>query len=477
MFFSCLVCKLLAMKAVHTEIPYFNPADILEALACQPGLVFLDSANHDQPFEDTNRYSYLGFAPKKTFHLKDGVLNGQAISGSPLAALRDELNRFDQQPDPDLPPFQGGLMGCFSYDLCHYFEAIPRCEPDELCFPDMVVGIYDVVIAFDHQQQRCWVVSTGYPCLDLHARAQEAERRLQQVVATIEQLQVAVAAGPREVFSPQALMADVTRESYEKTVSRCIDYILDGDIFEVNLSQRFRGKLEQPSDSISLYLQLREANPAPFAGYLSFDDFCIASASPERFLWVKQGEVCSRPIKGTIARSLDPEQDRVNQQTLRQSEKDRSENVMVVDLMRNDLSRVCEPDSVIVEKLCGLETYASVHHLVSVVKGKLSAGQDCLGLLEASFPGGSITGAPKIRSMEIISELESCPRGPYCGSLGYIGFSGDMDTSIVIRSFALMGCDITLQAGGAVVLGSDPATEYEETLLKAARCRQVLEEG
>jgi para-aminobenzoate synthetase component 1 len=336
----------------------------------------------------------------------------------------------------------------------------------------MLVGIYDVVVSFDHRLKKSWIVSTGYPHYDQKTRMKNAEYRLQQVYAEI------VAAQSQTTLAPvvgKKMRSNFSKQAYEQAVSHARQYILAGDIFEVNLSQQFHAKLDSPEEAMGLYLQLRQTNPAPFSAYLKFDEFVLASASPERFLKVKNRQVESRPIKGTIAVSKDWAENEKNKNALLNSEKDRAENTMIVDLMRNDFSRVCEPNSVVVEKLCGLETYEAVHHLVSVIRGTLQDNKDAIDLLAVSFPGGSITGAPKIRAMQIISELERRPRGPHYGSVGYISFSGDMDTSILIRSFAIEGTDVTLQAGGAITLDSDPSLEYEESLLKAASCQKALE--
>jgi para-aminobenzoate synthetase component 1 len=250
------------------------------------------------------------------------------------------------------------------------------------------------------------------------------------------------------------------------------DYILAGDIFEANISQRFSADLlDRPFD---LYRRLREINPATFSAYLAFDDTILASASPERFLKLTHGQVETRPIKGTRPRGKTAQEDQAFANELMKSEKDHAENVMIVDLLRNDLSRVCEDHSVQVPQLCGLESYPAVHHLVSVVTGKLTSKLTAVDLLRATFPGGSITGAPKIRAMEIIAEIEPTRRGPYCGSIGYIGFNGDMDTSIAIRTYAIKNNKVTFQAGGAVVVDSDPVDEYEETLTKARALKKAL---
>jgi para-aminobenzoate synthetase component 1 len=268
------------------------------------------------------------------------------------------------------------------------------------------------------------------------------------------------------------LTSNFAADGYRRAVRRAIDYIYDGDVFQVNLSQRLMHPAR--AASVDLYCRLRERNPAPFAGYLDGGDWQVASASPERFIRVEDGRVETRPIKGTRGRSLRPEADLFAGDDLRASEKDRAENVMIVDLLRNDLSRTCRPDSVRVSQLCGLETYEYVQHLVSVVEGRLRDGATAIDLLRTSFPGGSITGAPKIRAMEIIAELEPTVRGAYCGSLGYIGLDGRMDSSILIRTITAARGWWQLPVGGGIVAQSNPADEYEETWHKAAGMLRAL---
>jgi para-aminobenzoate synthetase component 1 len=261
---------------------------------------------------------------------------------------------------------------------------------------------------------------------------------------------------------------DIPREAYELAVRRVVDYILAGDIFQANLSQRLRAELPDGLAPLDLFARLCAGNPAPFAAYLKLDDLVIASSSPERFLRLSGDEVETRPIKGTRRRGRGPAEDEALAAELLASDKDRAENVMIVDLLRNDLSRVCRDGSIAVPELCSLERYATVMHLVSSVTGRLRPGLGPVDLLAACFPGGSITGAPKIRAMEIIAELEPTRRGAYCGAIGYIGFDGAMDTSIVIRTFTIRDRRVTFQVGGGVVAGSTPEGEYQETLAKAA---------
>jgi para-aminobenzoate synthetase component 1 len=270
----------------------------------------------------------------------------------------------------------------------------------------------------------------------------------------------------------QGLLSNFSRDDYLRAVERAIEYIYAGDVFQVNLSQRLLYPADR--DPLELYLRLRERNPAPMAGYFTHDDWAVASASPERFVCVSNGVVETRPIKGTRSRRAGPEADLFTRDELRESEKDQAENVMIVDLLRNDLSRVCAPGSVRVPELCRVETYETVQHLVSEIRGQLDPGRSAWDLLRAVFPGGSVTGAPKVRSMEIIAELEPTARGPYCGNLFYVGFNGQLDSSILIRTFTIRNGWIQCPVGGGIVAQSDPAAEYEETLVKAEGMLRAL---
>jgi para-aminobenzoate synthetase component 1 len=348
----------------------------------------------------------------------------------------------------------------------------------------MAIGFYDVVAAFDHVRRRGWIVSQGLPEVEPEKRRRRAEARLREAVGRlsgpIAQGNAAedragrpsVSAGElvrQYPVSDMANVADLTSDfshaDYLRAVRRAIEYIAAGDVFQVNLAQR----LLCPAwdDSVSLYRRLRRCNPAPFAGYFDLGEFQIVSASPERFLKVTAGAVETRPIKGTRPRSADPARDRRAADELCRSEKDRAENVMIVDLLRNDLGRVCRPRSVRVDQLCRLESYEHVHHLVSSVRGRLREECGPIDLVRAAFPGGSITGAPKVRAMEIIAEMEPVARGAYCGSLGYLGFDGSMDLSILIRTITAGRGWWQAPVGGGIVAESVPEREYEETWHKA----------
>ena len=462
-----------APAALHVrEIPYRDPLAAFAPFAGRPHAVLLDSA---LVVEGLGRHAFIAVDPFRTIASRDRTVrvDGVARPDSPFDVLRQEIARYPVVGNPDLPPFQTGLAGYFGYDLGRHLERIPLAATDDMGFPDLAAGLYDVVAAFDLVDRRAWVFSSGHPETDPDARHARAVRRADDMadrLAAAPDLSGASDAGP----AGATVESNFTRPDYEAAVQQVIDYIFAGDIFQANLSQRFRATLADGDTPFALYRRLRAGNAAPFAAYLNWDDVVIASSSPERFLRLRDGAVETRPIKGTRPRGADPAQDDALMQALLASEKDRAENVMIVDLLRNDLSRTCRDDSVEVPELCVAETYATVFHLVSTVTGRLRDDAGAVDLLAACFPGGSITGAPKIRAMEIIAELEPSRRGPYCGSIGYIGFDGTMDTNIAIRTYAIKGDTVVFQAGGGIVADSDPADEYDETLAKARALMAAL---
>lgn len=447
------------------ECDYVEPEAAFAAFAEDGNAAFLDSAGRGDP--RLGRFSYIAPEPFLVLSSKDGAIacGAERSRGNPFTVLRRRLGECPLQAVSGLPPFQGGVVGYFGYELAQHLERLPLASTDDLRFPDLLLGFHDVIVAFDHQTRRSWICSSGLPETTARGRQARAAERLRHIAGRLK-----AAPAPADRPSPRSpigIASNFTRAAYEAAVRRVIDYIFAGDIFQANLSQRFSATLPQNWRPYDLYLRLRTMNPSDFAAFLRFGDVTVASASPERFLRLADGCVETRPIKGTRPRGVSPEEDRALAAALRTSEKDRAENVMIVDLLRNDLSRVCRDGSVAVPALCELQTLATVFHLVSTVTGELRPGATAIDLLEACFPGGSITGAPKIRAMEIIAELEPTRRGPYCGSIGYIGFDGSMDTSIVIRTYAMRGRHIVFQAGGGIVADSDPAEEYEETLVKA----------
>ncbi|GAB4065697.1 aminodeoxychorismate synthase component I [Ancylobacter sonchi] len=431
------------------------------------GLAFLDSAMaHPQ----LGRWSFVAADPFGRFRVKGGIAswNGVPEDGAPLEALRRRMALYAQGPLPCDAPFQGGAIGTFAYEAGRLFDRFPTPRPEPGEGPEIDLGFYDVVLAFDLVGRRTYLISTGWPETEPQARLARARERMAQMSAVLK-----APLPPLDTALPAVdWTSNFDAPSYEAAVAQVIAYIRAGDIFQANFTQQFRARLGNV-DPLTIYERLRNANPATFAALILSEGRAIASSSPERFLTLRAGgdglEVETRPIKGTQPRSVEPTLDAFRGRELVASEKDRAENVMIVDLLRNDLSRVCRPGTVKVPRLCGLETYANVHHLVSVVTGTLEPGCDGLDLIAASFPGGSITGAPKIRAMEIIRELEGMPRGVYCGAIGYLGFDGSADLNIAIRTVTLEKGEARFGVGGGITLLSDPAAEYRESLTKAER--------
>jgi len=356
---------------------------------------------------------------------------------------------------------------------------LPSTSLDDLQLPECYLALYDVVLTFDHRDNRGYLASTGFPEEEEERRQRRASTRLHDfkerlrcLPSSAPDMSMAAEEAIHSPSNPVVLRSNFTKPDYLNAVETAREYIAAGDIFQVNLSQRFEGDLSMPA--YDLYQRLRRINPAPFAAYLSFDEMAVVSASPERFLKVTADKVETRPMKGTRPRGRSPAEDERLARDLLESVKDKAENVMIVDLERNDLGRVCRFGSVKVRELWTLEKYATVFQLTSTVEGRLQAGKDRIHLLESCFPGGSITGAPKVRSMEIIDELEPTRRSVYTGSLGYLSFSGEMDLNIVIRTILARAGKAYLQVGGAITYDSGPESEYQETMDKARALFQAL---
>ncbi len=477
------------MPLVERLTEVASPQACATRIRSLPFPLWLDSAATGNPHA---RYSYVTADPSiviRGFGARTEISRPHSgndewvpVDGNALAAGRELMRPFRNNLVPGLPPFQGGLAGYLGYEFAAALDRVPTPHRRDRSLPDVVLALYDWVIAWDHDAAEAWIISTGVPDV-AQERRRRAETRLIQIKELLEGAtsvhdmapsrslpyrgDPTVAGGLVSTFSPDA---------YRAAVTRVRDYILAGDIFQANLSQRFAAPL--PCPPFDLYTRLRNRNPAPFAAYFEVDGTAVLSVSPERFLRLEEdGSVETRPIKGTRPRGGDPADDARLAQELLSSDKDRAENVMIVDLLRNDMSRVCRAGSIHASSLCSLESHPTVHHLVSVVQGRLNPGEDALGLLAAAFPGGSITGAPKVRAMEIIAELEPTARSIYSGAIGYIGFSGAMDTSIAIRTAIAEDGELYFNAGGGIVADSDPDAEYRETLDKAQAFIQVLSEG
>jgi len=440
------------MPSTCFPLPY--PADVLalfRPLAARPWALWLDSAGRD-------RYDIIVAAPQVTLVTRGGetrVCRGDVCHSSgddPLLLLRRELARQPLSGGP--PPFGGGAVGYFGYDLARRFDDLPESAADDAALPEMAVGIYAWAVVVDHQERRCWLAGDA-----------EALREWQALTA---------AAAPHgEFVVTGAPRSDLSAARYAQAFARVQHYLHEGDCYQVNLAQRFCAPAQ--GDAFALYASLRRENPAPFAAWLNFPFGQVLSASPERYLRLQGRQVETKPIKGTRPRLADPQADRAQAEALRISPKDRAENLMIVDLLRNDLGKSCIPGSVQVPRLFEVESFATVHHLVSTVQGALAPGHDAIDLLRGCFPGGSITGAPKRRAMEIIEELEPHRRGVYCGAIGYIGFDGNMDSNIAIRTLVHSQGRVCFAAGGGIVSDSTAAEEYQESLDKAAALLRVLE--
>lgn len=458
--------------AVHVlPIPFTDPVQAFQPFADDAYAAFLDSA---APAGGRGRYAFIAVDPFRVIEANgEARVDGRPVDARPFDALAAELKRFRLHRQVGLPPFQGGAVGFLAYELGRHLERLPAPRANDLGFPEMVIGLYDTVAAFDVPARRAWVFAADLAGQDARLRRPPPVERAERLAKRIAQAHLPdLDWGPRACWRPE-----MTRAAFEAVVARTVDYIKAGDIFQANLSQRFLAAKPQDLHPFMLYRRLRALSPAPYAAYLACGPSrAIASASPERFLGLAADRsVETRPIKGTRPRGRDAEEDADLAAELLASEKDRAENLMIVDLLRNDLSRVCAIGSVRVPQLFALESFANVHHLVSVVHGRLNPGLGPVDLLKAAFPGGSITGAPKIRAIEIIHELEPSRRGPYCGTILWIGFDGAMESSIVIRTLTIAGDRVVAQAGGGIVADSDPAAEYEETITKARSLLRSLD--
>ena len=449
-----------------TEIPYrTDSASLFEAVADRPWAVFLDSGLH---YPGQARYDIIAAEPSARLVTRGGLTEVHLDSVELSRADPFELLRQHLQPDATPSgalPFNGGAIGYFGYDLARRIEQLPSRARDIERIPDMAVGIYDWAVVVDHSEQRAWLTSQG--------RDPDTDRKWDALVALFTR---PPAERPRDTFRVTSpVTSNFTPLGYRHAFGRIRDYIHNGDCYQVNLAQRFTARAS--GDPWLAYQRLRLINPAPFAAYFSTPYGQILSASPERFLRVTERRVETKPIKGTRPRAGHARLDAERIAELLASEKDRAENLMIVDLLRNDLSRSCALGSVKVPKLFDVESFATVHHLVSTVTGVLAEGRDAIDLLRGAFPGGSITGAPKLRAMQIIEELEPHRRGVYCGAIGYIGYDGNMDTNIAIRTLVHARGTVRFWAGGGIVADSQCDAEYQETFDKAAAMLNLLQQS
>jgi para-aminobenzoate synthetase component 1 len=454
---------------------FIDPLDALAAARGRRHPVLLHSGPPDHPGA---RYSILACDPLLVLTLR----GREATLGGPGAGAAREVRRTADPFDllralapagsvrrvPGVP-FAGGVIGYLGYGLRRAVESLPGAPADPLGHPDAWLGLYDAAVIFDQRERRVALLAAGLGSGRPGDSADRAARRL----AELRGLLAGAASRPETPAPPGCRARLVTpREAYLKVIERALAYIAAGDVYQVNLSHRIECPLA--ADPIDLFRALARTNPAPFAAYLDAGPFQVACASPERFLRLAGRRAVTSPIKGTRPRGGTAEEDRRLARELEESAKDRAENVMIADLARNDLGRVCEPGSVRVESLCALESFATVHHLVSTVGGTLRDDRDRIDLVRALFPGGSMTGAPKVRAMQVIDELEAEERGIYAGSLGYLSLDGGMDLNIVIRTVVCAAGRAHLRVGGAIVADSDPRREFRETLDKARALLRVL---
>ena len=458
----------LIFPPLFKQLPYQSDScHYFELVRHLPWPVFLDST---QNTSQDDRYDIIAADPFLTLYTKGEKTVIKQRSGhettsdlDPFHLLQVQLKSFPVQRTTSLP-FCGGAIGHFGYDLGRRIEKLPNTAIDNEETADMLVGIYDWAIVTDHQKKKSYIASYG-----LHSQTQQQWSSILALINRQEKKPTAILS----VSGP--LRSQLGLKQYQTAFNKIKHYIREGDCYQVNLAKRF--EVNAKGDPWHAYKLLRQQNAAPFSAFFSTPELTLLSSSPERLLKVYNRQVETKPIKGTRRRDLtDPIRDKALANELQQSIKDRAENLMIVDLLRNDLGKVCKLGSISVPKPFALESFATVHHLVSTITGSLAEKQDAIGLLRACFPGGSITGAPKLRAMEIIEELEPDRRGPYCGSIAYIGFDGNMDSNILIRTLAYNDNKLRFWAGGGIVTDSNVNDEYQEIHDKAAALLALIEQ-
>lgn len=443
----------------NTPIPYAADACAhFAAISDMPWAVWLDSGR-------LGRYDILSAQPVSTLvtHNKFTEITDSAgtkrITGDPLEMLRQQLGR-NEKANTDMP-FAGGALGYWGYDLARQWMSMREQAKDLEHLPEMAIGIYDWAIVLDHHKKIAQLVS--------HQRDPSTAHMLPTI---LERLQRSGRKAQSEFKVLGCIESNISRAQYQSAFATVKQYLNEGDCYQVNLAQRFAAGAA--GDAFQAYLALRQISPAPYSAFLNLPHAQILSASPECFLNLRGKNVETRPIKGTRPRMNDASADAQMAQELKNSAKDRAENLMIVDLLRNDLGKSCVPGSVKVPQLFEVESYAHVHHLVSTITGQLAPESDALALLRDCFPGGSVTGTPKQRAMEIIEQLEPCRRGVYCGAIGYIGYDGNMDSNIAIRTLVYSSGEIRFWAGGGIIADSDAASEFQETLDKSKAMLEIL---
>jgi anthranilate/para-aminobenzoate synthase component I len=480
--------KMGRILPVYAELPFMPPQQIYESIAA-PYSLLLESIKGP---EKIARYSFIGVEPFIIFRVKNGSVEIKSnntslfLSSSPLKRLKELMNVYQVSLPGELPPFVGGAAGLISYDFVHYFERLPKTAVDDLNIPDAHFILLDTVIAIDHKLMKTFLISCpaaaeiitksrNISTVDWHIHYDQACEKIYRLCKRIysnkhsDQHDI-----PKKLKAGIDIRHEMGKKEYMNIVRKAKDYIWAGDIFQANLSQRVSAYIGN-LDTWQIYKVLSKINPSPFAGYLNMKDYFIASSSPERLVRVSGNIVETRPIAGTRPRGKDPDSDRHMRADLLLDEKERAEHLMLIDLERNDLGKISDYSTVEVDEFMITEDYSHVIHIVSNIKGRIVKGKDCFDAIRATFPGGTITGVPKVRCMEIIDELEPVVRGPYTGSIGYISFTGAMDLNIIIRTFIIKDSIAYVQAGAGIVADSDPEREYYETLKKAEALIQTLE--
>jgi anthranilate synthase component 1 len=476
-----------------------TPVTLFEAVKSQPYAYLLESVEHGIDSLQTGRYSFVGFNPRYVYQIKKGKIWREDAEGnrtdygdaSPMQVLRDQMNAYTPVEIEGMPPFLGGLVGYMGYDIIREFERIPDDNPTDIDLPDAMLMLSESVICIDHVRRRLSLLANAHlkdgetsedvydaaarqlfemrKLLSEHAGPQptpdwsNGSSRPADGAAAINEHDITSEFGDLPALG--AVKSSLSKQQLHDLVNKAKEYILAGDAFQIVGSQRFHTQFN--CDPFDIYRSLRDVNPSPYMYYLQFKDWKIAGSSPEILVKLEDGEVQLRPIAGTRPRGKDIADDKALELDLLDDQKERAEHVMLVDLGRNDVGRVCEPGSVEVDQLMVIERYSHVMHIVSNVTGHIKPGYDAFDLLGASFPAGTVSGAPKIRAMEIIDELEPVRRGAYAGTVCYFSFNGNLDSCITIRTAVINGNDAYVQAGGGWVADSVPETEYQETLNKA----------
>ena len=468
---------------VFREIPFKDPAEVYKVLR-NPNSFLYESVRGP---ENIARYSFIGIEPYMIVKVKNGSVEidcqGRKTlsSRNPLQRLRELVNAYQQEPQAGLPPFQGGAAGMLSYDFVHYLERLPQKAKDDLHVPDAHFFMIDRLIAFDHAAKKTWIIvcpGARETALGFSEVIRPADILAGEARDVLEDIQKRIGLKDSAAHESSAngvkISHEMKKQEYMEMVRKTKEYIAAGDIFQANLSLRVSADIGD-TDPWKIYTVLKHINPAPFAAYVDFGDYHIVSSSPERLVRVMGRVVDTRPIAGTRPRGRDTHEDEMMSAELLLNEKERAEHIMLIDLERNDLGKVADYGTVNVDELMITEKYSHVIHIVSNVKGILAEGKDCFSVIRATFPGGTITGVPKVRCMEIIDEIEPTQRGPYTGSIGYIGFNGNMDLNIIIRTFLIKNGRAYVQAGAGIVADSDPEGEYYESLNKAEALIKTLE--